>query len=255
VRRVTPTGDITTFIGPKAFTDFAGREAYDTRELADAPGAISVAPDGVFINTVDAVLFVPTATPVRPALRIVGAQSGRRGSALIVDATQSGTVTVHARAHDRRALRRSVTIAGGRRIVPLRGAGSRGVYHTRATLRTGTGVATDAVTLLLGGQLPRRVVAGTLDAELMDYAGDEFDSFGSGSCRRFSRRRVDCAFVAFIGDRTFCRTVVAARLASDGVVRARDYRCPRRGQPTHRRHPRYRGRPYVLEISRYRLAN
>ena len=259
VRTVSSAGVIETFLGPKAFSDFAGREQYDMREFADAPNRISVASDGVFITTLDSVLFAPTATLIRAGVRITGARSSRARAALVVHAAQPGTLTVQARALGRRTVRRivrrTVSIHAGRQAVRVSRIPAGGVYRTRVTLRAGTSVATDAVTMLLGGQLPRRVVAGTLDAWLIDYAGREFDGFRSGSCRRFSRRRVDCAFVAFSGDRTVCQTVVAARLASDGVVRARNYRCPRGGQPTHRRQPRYRGRPHVLDISRYEVAN
>jgi hypothetical protein len=137
-----------------------------------------------------------------------------------------------------------------RRRVPLIRRARTAVYGARVTLRAGTGVATDAVTLLLGGELPKRVVADTLDAELEEYAGDEFWRFGTGRCHRFGRLRVDCEFAAFEwSGRRRCRVVVAARLGSDGIVRARDYRCPRRGQRTHRLQPHYLGRSYVLDIS------
>jgi hypothetical protein len=242
VRRVSPAGLITTFIGPRAFTDFAEREAYDMGVLADAPHAISVAPDGLLIGTSNSIFFAPTAAPLRPAVRIVGARTTGRRSALVVNATQPATLTVRGPGISRRpanAIAGRNTLALGR---------PRGVRRLRVTLDTGTGIATDAVTLVLGGHLPKTLVRRALDDLLSDYAGREFDGFGSGPCRRFGRRRVDCVFAGFIDDKVVCQTVMAARVGSDGVVRAREYRCPRRGERTHRRRPHYLDRPFVLDV-------
>ena len=70
----------------------------------------------------------------------------------------------------------------------------------------------------------------------------DFFSPGQRRCRRLGPRRIDCEQVAYYDTtgEAFCYEIRAIRLLDrSGIPRVRHYRCPRRGQPLFRRHPRW----------------
>jgi hypothetical protein len=187
VRRVTPDGTITTVLGPSAFRDFAARPAYGGAYDSTVPFSVTTVPDGLLMHGSDAILYAPTGTPRRPAVRITGAVVRRHRVRLTVAATQPGNASVELL----RGWRRTATFPGtalpsGPGAVTFDPRRRAGPYEIRIKLTAGAGVAADAVMLVLGRRHTPRVVTQALDDEY--GSGDESFYYGPYRCPRRGQR-------------------------------------------------------------------
>jgi hypothetical protein len=248
IRHVNAAGTIRTVIGPRAFRDFADRESYAAVSTQGPPSAVTTVPDGILLQSTSAVLYVPTSTPIRPAIRITGARVRSRRVRLAVSTTQAGTARVYLRRRNRTIAAEPVRplSAGSGRLDVTRHSRPN-VYDLQAELTTGQGIAADQVTLLLARRLRVRVARNALGQYAEGGEGGYVESLPVG-CRRLRARRVDCMIATGHIRALDCDYISAVTLGHDGVLRERGYRCPRRGEPRFRRAPGDRGRGWALPL-------
>jgi hypothetical protein len=233
VVRVASDGSLSTVLGPRAFRDFAGREPEEAvgidPELTFVGLAASSA--GLLVATDTAVLLAPVHPSARTMVRIVDSRTTGGRVRLRIHATVAGAATVMLhRLESRQTLARVVVpVSAGTHWVRLRGVrGRHGLFTVEAQLSTGTGVAADSVSLLLGPALPVRVVEDVMS---------NYDGRGGWpyTCRRMSVRRVDC-WSGFGGNS--CDSMLAVIAGPDGLLHGRDYRCAGE-RPRFRRDPHW----------------
>lgn len=250
VRRVDAAGTITTVLGPSAFRDFAARPAYVDTFSTDVPFSVTTVPDGLLMHGTDAILYAPTGTPARPAIRITGAVVRSRRVRLTVAATQGGSASVELLRDWRRVHEfRAGVLSAGRGAVRFDPRRRSGPYEIRVKLTAAAGVAADAVMLVLGRRITKRIASDALDDEY--GTGDASWYYGPYRCRRMRARRVDCEVAEqdlFRPRHVECAWMAAVTLGRDGLLHERPYRCPHSGQRLYRAHPRYIGRTAVLRV-------
>jgi hypothetical protein len=251
IRNVDAAGVISTVLGPSAFEDFAARDAYiGGFGFRRGPFSVAPVPDGLLMDNADAILYAPMATPIRPAIRIIGSLVRRGQITLSVDATQAGTATVRLRGPGRRVLSAAIgPIPAGLGTLRFDPGNRSGAHVIRIELRAGAGVATDDAALALGRRLAPSLATDALDSAVGD--GDEGYYYGPYRCRRFSARRVDCEIAEqylWPPRRVVCVSLATITLGRDGLLHRRNYRCPRDRRPVFRAHPIYRSPETVLPI-------
>jgi hypothetical protein len=233
VRRVDALGMISTVVGPQAFADFADRTSYRAPWPGERlPLHLAVMSDGLLLTGSTGVLYSAGAAPQRPAIRLTTARAVRTRTMVEVQTSHSGTVTAELRRHGTKVASFSKAVPGGRATIRLKRRLLPAFYRIALTFTADTAIATDSVTLMLGGVLRTRDVVSGLDELYIDAHVDY--AITARRCRRFSARRVDCEMAGGTRRRP-CVEVRTVELGRTGVVRQRAYRCPRRGQPTFRK--------------------
>jgi hypothetical protein len=166
----------------------------------------------------------------------------------------------HRRLGVRLTRRAELTVELRRRGKPVRRFGGRGrpglsfarvprgvppdLYDIRVVADTVDGAtASNRLRMIVGRGLPvraARLAALDLYFQSAARASDEYEDPVVRRCHRFSRTRVDCVVGETGGGAdAYCVWVGAATRGRDGVVYKRPYDCPRRGQRTFKRNPRW----------------
>lgn len=185
------------------------------------------------------IVAVVASGAARPAVAITGTMLTRHRLGVRFASAAPGTVELRATRRGRIAGHARVAQAvAGEGLLDLRRPRHAGVYRLDLILTSAAALPVRSTVGVLVGRLSmrtaRRALANYYDASTLS-------PFNLHKCRPFSARRVDCETVWFFDDGSFgCLDLHAISVRADGLVSFRRYRCPRRGQPLFRRHPRWR---------------
>jgi hypothetical protein len=126
----------------------------------------------------------------------------------------------------------------GHGLVAIPQPSGRGIYRLDVALIVAGRTAATSTVGVFAGMLS----VATARAAVARYYGDIASGPGPGRrCHRFSPIRIDCAVNAsLVGSHLDCEWLDAITTASDGLVRFREYDCPRRGDPLFRLRPTWK---------------
>jgi hypothetical protein len=240
IRRVASDGTISTVAGKahRAVTllghgiGIFNGEGLTPRHASVVPVGLARAADGtLLIATGDRNRVLAIARPESslPAVAITRTHISR------TRLTAAFTTTIAGQAHlavtRRGATSRTVDapVRPGRARLDVPVPSTPGVYRVTLTVRAQT--TTEAAVGVLIGPLQ----AGTARRAVYRYADAAQEGNGHiVACHRFGPRRIDCENA---DDGEFCLSMNAVTVGTSGLVRFRNYNCPRHGQPLFRRHP------------------
>jgi hypothetical protein len=166
-----------------------------------------------------------------PAVAITGTHVSPKRMTVEFTSTASGRA--HLAVTRRGAPGRDVdaAVGPGRATLDVPVPATPGVYRVELTVRAPTTAAPVATVGLLIGALR----AGIARHAVYRYANATQEGNGHiRRCHRFGARRTDCENA---DDDESCRSINAVTAGASGLVRFRNYDCPRHGQPRFRRRP------------------
>ena len=239
IRRVAPNGTISTVVGSARHapmltghgTGIFNGEGLRADQAAIVPIALARGEDGSLLiaNDYGRVIAITGPESALPAVAITGTRvSAKR-------LTVEFTSTVAGRAHLAVARGREVDAAVGRGrttlAVPV--PATPGAYRVELTVRAPPNAAPVAtVGVLIGALSP-----GIARHAVYRYADATQEGNGHITrCHRFGARRVDCENS---DDGESCLSMNAVTTGASGLVRFRNYDCPRHGQARFRLRPRW----------------
>jgi hypothetical protein len=241
---VDGAGTIRTAIGPEQFSDFAGRVIGPTGLGGLSPGhaALAATADGGLVfNAPLAIAYAAPEHAQRTAIRIVTARLTPGQPHVEVSTTRAGMASVSVTSAGYHVSSEPHPIARGRTALAFESPPGGRVSALEVVLRADTGVATDRVRVLTGGELP------------IDLAVEAYGSWiespwevEPADCTRMTAMRVDCEMQE--PSRHRCDWVAALELSPDGILRQSSYDCAQPGEPRFRLDPVSRTTPDVLPL-------
>jgi len=211
--------------------DFAGRQV-----LEQLHGLASTREGGVLIAAGNAYYLAPRRTR-RTLVAIRGARVSERKVTVDLEASRAARATLTIQSGGRTIARVSRPVGAGQGQLQVKGRFASAPYGVRVILRGEDGArARDVLQLYLGRTLSRRFVESKLTGRFVDETSLRV-------CRRFNRRRIDCAYASA----DLCEQVISFTLRRTGVIWWRPYACEDPRDPFRRRlGTGLSGRPLLL---------
>jgi hypothetical protein len=243
IRRVAPDGTISTVVGSRrgalmltghGIGIFNG-EGLAASHAAVVPVDLARAGDGSLLiaNGRGRVLAITGPLSSLPAVAITATHVSPKRLTVEFISTVSGRAHLAVTQRGRASRDVDAEISPGRARVGVPVPSRPGVYRAELTVRGATAAPPAATVGLLVGPLQ----AGIARHAVYRYADASEESNGHiKTCHRFGARRIDCENR---DDGEFCLSMNAVTVGDSGLVRFRNYDCPRHGQARFRQRPRY----------------